>query len=49
MTLKLTLVTTVVMDATVAMSAHRNRRILSAFAAVSHPQEYYNIYDNYKL
>ena len=32
--------TSVTMDATVAMSADRNRRILSVFAAVSNPQEY---------
>ena len=43
----LTSVTTVTMDATVAVSADRNRRILSVFAAVSNPREYYNIiYDN---
>ena len=31
------------MDATVAVSADRNRRILFVFAAVSNPREYYNI------
>ena len=36
---KLTPVTPVTMDATVAMSADRNRRILSVFAAVSYPRK----------